>query len=584
MSDLSSADYSRCSRCSSDRSSDKDISQVGRFPHIHVSDLNQERQERGIRHAINSPDCGRNQLPSLEPESPATRGKGTKMSLLESRVKSVEEANCSLLKEIGKLQNELKQVGGEACGFRDQTTSWSSIMGNIEVSNNTISKIMSRLKEAEGTLYSEKLSMIMLLNRAQQLELMITDNEEEMKSQRNQSERRLTELQSVVQNIHGQKVQTERMISTLMSDVGQGKIQMELQESEIKLVREELKQVSQQMDEENKETWCNLQKQNEATLYAEESIKQLRSAFEHRMLQIENALTYFKNRQTFLESEENNLEERINTRLGDLAAAIAQQELTRQQKHNGMQTSTSENKSDQDKVAQRLEEFRKHLQQQEAQFRKEIEERFLHLEKNLHRLERVGGNFEKDLRENSGSEWSTLHQPSEDVIKTIKDQQSRLEESNVRMDSDIKQLADSFAHNMTLIEKVLKAEILDRNKQETQLEHKMEGLHERVSLALLTLQEALGILQEDFNKEKRKADSVHLENSKSEAVMSEGVTDRAWSVDSARAAMEGLLADIHRIKEDTPEEIAKMKDDLIAVRLLSFGFLKSFVVNYVSDK
>ncbi|XP_032896134.1 restin homolog [Amblyraja radiata] len=176
------------------------------------------------------------------------------MSLLESRVKSVEEANCSLLKEIGKLQNELKQVGGEACGFRDQTTSWSSIMGNIEVSNNTISKIMSRLKEAEGTLYSEKLSMIMLLNRAQQLELMITDNEEEMKSQRNQSERRLAELQSVVQNIHGQKVQTERMVSTLMSDVGQGKNQMELQESEIKLVKEELKQVSQQMDEENKLT------------------------------------------------------------------------------------------------------------------------------------------------------------------------------------------------------------------------------------------------------------------------------------------------------------------------------------------
>ncbi|GCC31683.1 hypothetical protein chiPu_0010144 [Chiloscyllium punctatum] len=159
------------------------VPQIGILPHIYTSDPNRERQNATVRRGRNlqSSDYKRTKLPALETETPTNVNESSVISLLESRVKSVEDANQSLREEVVQLQHELKQIGTKATNFQDQHSPWLAIMDTIKASNDMITQLVSRLKETENMLYFEKESIESLLSHMRQLDDDITDQQEEMK-------------------------------------------------------------------------------------------------------------------------------------------------------------------------------------------------------------------------------------------------------------------------------------------------------------------------------------------------------------------------------------------------------------------
>uniref|UniRef100_UPI00398F71BE coiled-coil domain-containing protein 154-like n=1 Tax=Pristiophorus japonicus TaxID=55135 RepID=UPI00398F71BE len=392
-----------------------------------------------------------------------------------------------------------------------------------------------------------------------------------MKRQKNHLEYRISEVQTIVRDIQDQRDQTEQLISHLLNDLGQEKNKTDLQDSEIKLIKEEMKKLSKRMTDDSK--FASLQKQNEFQSYAEQSCMHIKTTFEQRLLQIEDAFSYIKSKLTVLESEGRILEQRTNVRLSELASTITRQVQKREedlQKLHQIQVENnhsveSEHVHLQGKIGQLVDSLSNKLFQKEIEFREEVHMKFLDLEKNLHRLQTMRSEHEKACWEECEKKRIALQQLNVEEIKAVSGQQpgSKVQEDFTKMDDDLKKLACSLANKMNWIEKVLKSEIHERDKQETQLENKMDDLHERVSLALVTLQEALGALQEDFINEMKKAATIQQKNAESNAKMKKEFHDRVWDIEQLRRIMGTLWADIHRTKEDSPGEIEKIKENLI---------------------
>ncbi|XP_072335904.1 coiled-coil domain-containing protein 154-like [Scyliorhinus torazame] len=556
-------------------STSKAVPRGGILPHLYVSDPNKARQYGAGRRGqhLQDSDYNREKLPSLETETPDSVDESSKISLLESRVKSVEDANYSLREEVIQLQNELKQIGTNGINFQDQHSPWSTIMDSIGTSNNMISKIVSRLKEAEGMLYFEKRTVDMILDHMSQLDQVINDQQEDMKRQKSNLEDRMGELQTAVREIEDQRNQTKPMVSTLLNDLGQEKNKMEWQNSEIKLIRAEMEKVSKRMVNDINIILSSMQKQNEIQRQAELSVMQIKTTFEQRLLQIEDAFSYIMNKQTDLESEGKTLQQKMNARLNELTATVAQQDHKREddlyQLHQKEMDRSyfPESIYPQGKMHQLLEDLSNKLFQKEIQLREEIQRKFLDLEKNLRRLENVRDEHEKVLREENEKNLSSLQQLHVEEIEALKDKQSRHRPSEhyVKTDEDVKKLADTFAYDFSWIQRVLKAEIQERMKQGTQLGKKIDDLHERLSLALVTLQKAVAILQEDLNKIKKEPEALQSKYAESKAEPNaktkEDFQDR--DVESLSRTMGTLLADIYRVIEETPGEIAKIKENLM---------------------
>ncbi|XP_048465745.1 coiled-coil domain-containing protein 154-like isoform X2 [Rhincodon typus] len=270
-----------------------------------------------------------------------------------------------------------------------------------------------------------------------------------------------------------------------------------------------------------------IQKQNEIQRQAERSVKQIQTTFERRLLQIEDEFSDIRNKQTDLESEGKILDRKINARLRELMAVIAQQD---HKMEDNLQKEIDRNHSPENlyplgKIHQVVEELSTRLLHREMQLREEIQKRFFDLEKS----------------------------------------RFRLPELYMKLDDNIKKLTATFTDDMNWIEKVIKSEILERIKQGTQLGDKMDELQERLSLALTTLQEALGTLQEDLKSEMKKTEEMQAKLAESPAEqntkLKEDFQDR--DIESVCRTMGTLFADIYRIKEETPGEIAKIKENLM---------------------
>ncbi|GCB61523.1 hypothetical protein scyTo_0004111 [Scyliorhinus torazame] len=349
-------------------------------------------------------------------------------------------------------------------------------MDSIGTSNNMISKIVSRLKEAEGMLYFEKRTVDMILDHMSQLDQVINDQQEDMKRQKSNLEDRMGELQTAVREIEDQRNQTKPMVSTLLNDLGQEKNKMEWQNSEIKLIRAEMEKVSKRM---------------------------------------------------------------VNDINIILTATVAQQDHKRED-----------------------DLYQLHQKEMDRSYFPESI-----YPQNLRRLENVRDEHEKVLREENEKNLSSLQQLHVEEIEALKDKQSRHRPSEhyVKTDEDVKKLADTFAYDFSWIQRVLKAEIQERMKQGTQLGKKIDDLHERLSLALVTLQKAVAILQEDLNKIKKEPEALQSKYAESKAEPNaktkEDFQDR--DVESLSRTMGTLLADIYRVIEETPGEIAKIKENLM---------------------
>ncbi|XP_038675208.1 coiled-coil domain-containing protein 154-like isoform X2 [Scyliorhinus canicula] len=558
------------------RSTGKASPRRGILPNLYMPDPDKERQYGAGRRGqhLQDSDYNREKLPSLETETPDNVDESSKISLLESRVKSVEDANYSLREEVIQLQNELKQIGTNGINFQDQHSPWSTIMDSIGTSNNMIAKIVSRLKEAEGMLFFEKRTVDTILDHMSQLDQVINDQQEDMKRQKSNLEHRMGELQTVVREIEDQRNQTKPMVSNLLNGLGQEKNKMEWQNSEIKLIREEMEKVSKRMVNDINIILSSIKKQNEIQRQAELSVMQIKTTFEQRLLQIEDAFSYIMNRQTDLESEGKTLQQKMNARLNELTATVAQQDHKREDdlyKLNQKEMDRSyfpESIYSQGKMHQLLEDLSNKLFQKEIKLREEMQKKFLDLEKNLRRLENMRGEHEKVLRAENEKNLSSLQQLHVEEIDALKDKQSRHRPSEhyVKTDEDVNKLADTCTYDLSWIQRVLKAEIQERMKQGTQLGKKIDDLNERLSLALVTLQKAVDILQEDLNKIKKpEAMPSKYAESKAEpnAKTKEDFQDRVWDVESMSRTMGTLLADIYRVIEETPGEIAKIKANLM---------------------
>ncbi|XP_048465746.1 coiled-coil domain-containing protein 154-like isoform X3 [Rhincodon typus] len=288
-----------------------------------------------------------------------------------------------------------------------------------------------------------------------------------------------------------------------------------------------------------------------------------------RLLQIEDEFSDIRNKQTDLESEGKILDRKINARLRELMAVIAQQD---HKMEDNLQKEIDRNHSPENlyplgKIHQVVEELSTRLLHREMQLREEIQKRFFDLEKNLCKFETVRNDSEKILRAENENYWSSLQKVHMEEIKALEDKQSRfrLPELYMKLDDNIKKLTATFTDDMNWIEKVIKSEILERIKQGTQLGDKMDELQERLSLALTTLQEALGTLQEDLKSEMKKTEEMQAKLAESPAEqntkLKEDFQDR--DIESVCRTMGTLFADIYRIKEETPGEIAKIKENLM---------------------
>uniref|UniRef100_M3XLI6 Uncharacterized protein n=2 Tax=Latimeria chalumnae TaxID=7897 RepID=M3XLI6_LATCH len=146
--------------------------------------------------------------------------------------------------------------------------------------------------------------------------------------------------------------------------------------------------------------------------------------------------------------------------------------------------------------------------QMEARLREAMENKYLDLEKCMQSSKYTQLQSEKSLKKEFVKNWNTFRAVNEETVQAIKIYQqteaAKLLKQYKTLDQNYSKLTQFVKDGKVLLEKVLRAEIIKRDAQGKKLAGKTEGLCEHVRVAIATLQQAIGGVQQTLDNEIKK--------------------------------------------------------------------------------
>uniref|UniRef100_G3W7J1 Coiled-coil domain containing 154 n=1 Tax=Sarcophilus harrisii TaxID=9305 RepID=G3W7J1_SARHA len=326
-----------------------------------------------------------------------------------------------------------------------------------------------------------------------------------------QLEQWVADLQAEVVCLRGQKERSDQAVLSLLRELLQIRARIQVQDSELELIRDEVKQLTRIPEKEACEP-------SSATGRSHMEL------MEKRLVEVREALTQVRRKQALQETEKKNFETELTLRTSEHFSFQTTLRLDKlngdlKEEAEGRETACSTLLQNQEESACRTSRDIAGIQAQALQLGEEMSLKFLkreaklcgHLQKNFMAIEKkmkVSENTrlksEKNLWEELEVKWQKIQVLNEDHFRSLKHQQeqeeSRLLDQCRALDNAVIQLTEFVRENQTSLNRVLQAEQKNREAQE-------QYEKESVEKFTMKLQNDISAVRESFDNAHREARS-----------------------------------------------------------------------------
>ncbi|XP_006914269.1 coiled-coil domain-containing protein 154 [Pteropus alecto] len=311
----------------------------------------------------------------------------------------------------------------------------------------------------EGPASPEPLSLDEISERYESSHLASTASvlEQDTPKHWKQLEQWLVNMQTQVVSLQEHKDRCECTTLRLLQELCQVQASVQLQDSELKQLRQEMQQAAWAPEKEILE-FPSPQNQNQM------------QALDKRLVEVRESLTQIRRKQALQDSERKGTEQEANLRLTKLAGKLEQEEQDRQVACSALQKSQEEASQRVDYEVARMqaqvtklgEEMSLRFLKREAKLCGFLQKSFLALEKRMKSSESTRLKAESSLREELENRWQKLQELAEERVRALrgqcKQEESHLLEQCWGLDRAVVQLTKFVRQNQVSLNRVLLAE------------------------------------------------------------------------------------------------------------------------------
>ncbi|XP_077980294.1 uncharacterized protein LOC144435582 [Glandiceps talaboti] len=435
---------------------------------------------------------------------------------LEHRLNVAEQSNRALLDEVVKLQGELKHANKRTDdGLAAERRARLDLTENLRTSNDLISQLGARLKRAEDKAHDGKTALDALVNHTKQVEKGVVSSHQEIVSRRDKQFAKIVELRNDLDEANRLRDQMERATATMVDEIRTLKSMVDTQQMEFNGVLHELKERAKRLEDENRQALYESKKINDGRNILEQEMAQLRVQMNMRVGEIRDVLIDMRNRVQQEESDRRRNESQSLMKMNELQSQIHDQGRKREEAIHALDAkqrdrehaANNERLKLQGKLAETAEELNKNITNKEIRIREEMQQKFGSIEQIVHSEQTARAAHEQAMREENEQRWSAMQRLTYDEILNVK--------ANHKV--DYKKLVDGLNKTTEAIgiverhqeetkkqhEQVMREERQSREVQDKrirQMDGKTENVQENLTVAISSLQEAIGGISAKVNK------------------------------------------------------------------------------------
>ncbi|XP_074053263.1 coiled-coil domain-containing protein 154 isoform X1 [Macrotis lagotis] len=323
----------------------------------------------------------------------------------------------------------------------------------------------------------------------------------------------VADLQAEVVCLQGHKECSDQAVVSLLRELLLIRTKMQTQNSELELIRDELKQLARIPE---KETWG---------LSEAASGSQMESV-EKRLVEVREALTQIRRNQALQDTEKKNFEAKVKLRLDKLSGDLKEEVEKREMAFNALRQSQEENACQttrdiaeiQAQALQLGEEMSLKFLKRETKLCGHLQKSFMTIEKKMKVSENTRLKSEKNLWEELEVKWKKMQVLNEDHFRSLKHQkeeESHLLEECRSLDKAVIHLTESVKQNQTSLNRIIQTEQKNREAQDKYEKQNMEKFTTQMKDDISAVRESFGSAhQEALNElEKIQEKSQILEES-----------------------------------------------------------------------
>ncbi|XP_027718494.1 coiled-coil domain-containing protein 154 [Vombatus ursinus] len=314
-----------------------------------------------------------------------------------------------------------------------------------------------------------------------------------------QLEQWVADLQAEVICLRGHKERSDQAVLSLLRELLQIRARIQVQDSELELIRDEVKQLTRMPEKEA----CELS--NTASRSHMESM-------EKRLVEVRESLAQIRRKQALQDTEKKNFEAELHLRLDKLSGDLKEEAEGRETACNALRQNQEENACQtsrdiagiQAQAFQLGEEMSLKFLKREAKLCGHLQKNFVAIEKKMKVSENTRLKSEKNLWEELDVKWQKIQVLNEDHFRSLKHQQeqeeSRLLNQCRALDQAVIQLTDFVRENQTSLNSILQAEQKNREAQEQYEKENMEKFTSQLQNDILAVRDSF----DNANREARR--------------------------------------------------------------------------------
>ncbi|XP_033108447.1 golgin subfamily A member 6-like protein 22 isoform X4 [Anneissia japonica] len=434
-----------------------------------------------------------------------------KVRQFDNRLSVAEQSNRALLEEVVRLQGELKQAHRKTEDMLAvERQARQQLTENIRASNDLIGQLGARLKRAEEKVAEERSAVGALVNHTKQVEQAVLGSQQELVAKRDHQMTKFHELRNDVDEANRMREQLERAMTSMVDEIRQLKSKADSQSLEFSSVMHEVKERSKRLEEDSRQAQRmeNQRKYHDNHHLAEQATSVLRTQLDARLGEVRDVLMDLRNRVTTEETERRQQEQQVFLKMNDLQAQVHEQNRKREEamhvfdvvQRERDHSADNERLKLQSKIAEIAEEVSKKILGKEIRLREEAQQKFGNIEKYLHEEQSARIAHEQAMREENEKRWTALQKLTEEEVLHVRENQKLDRHKNAggltKVGDTMERLEKMQAETKKQLEQVMKAEIKSRQNQDKQIETKIEDVQEKLGVAISTLQQAIGGINE----------------------------------------------------------------------------------------
>ncbi|XP_037803034.1 LOW QUALITY PROTEIN: cingulin-like [Penaeus monodon] len=502
---------------------------------------------------------------------------GRRIDMLEQRLNATEQSNRTLLDELMRLQQELKMnVKKNEMGLVEEKEGRSRLDAAFRQSQNKTYEMEDRIRRCEDGIKETRNAIQQMTSHTKSIEMALKSAEQEQMERRGNSAQRLQEYRHEVMKMNQSKEQLERLVYSMRDDVREATTRVEGLTQELGSLESNVKMQARLMEESNSRR--NTPQLALPKTPVEDSGKMtegVRLALEGKMIQMNTLIQDLTQRINMEAKKREKVETDVNIRINELLEDYGSTKVEKDQemrefddKMKELQAgfSASEKQRILMEISSVAQDLNTKIDQKEAKLRDDTVNKLTVIEKTLTEENRRRAAKEKQLQESVDKQMKEAQMRENDGTAALKKHMEQ-HETQVRnklgeMTTTINALEADVKQYQLEQEKVMAAEITQRQNDKNVLEGKIDDLEDRQRRGLASLQSAVGDVAAKKNAGSKSPDYDEIQRLQSENA--DGIREQV-AKDVAR--IEGRLGTVETKVQQQEQRMDNKLQSLLLFKL-----------------